>query len=139
MPWVDLNDVNMHLPEDRFWIDEADLEVQEIHAIRTVKGYLLGKYTAVDFAGWDTPDNTPGLIRAIVGLLIASKTYATRLSEEGEDSNFAQNLYNQAMEFLRGLRDGSMSLEEVPDEAVSIIKGFPDDTVEPFFTMEQVL
>lgn len=134
MPLVTLPDVNLHLA-GKTALDNADLELLHVDADRTVKGFLSGKYTSAQMALWATPDDTPGLIRAIVGRLIASKWYATRLSEEGEDSDFAQNLYNEAMEFMRGLISGTMSLEEIPDEDVSQIAGFPDDTVAPFFTM----
>lgn len=141
MPLVTLNDVNTHLPTEdgRFELDESGLTLLDIDATRTIKGYLLGKYSAAELAAWDTPANTPELIRSIAGRLVASKAYATRLGEEGEDSKFAQNLYNEAMKFLDGLRSGGMSLAENPDEGVSTIVGFPDDTVEPFFTMDQVL
>jgi len=134
---ADLEDVNVHLPTDKLEVDDAIDPALERDAERIVKGYLSGVYEPVVLAGWDTPTNTPELIRAIAGRLIAAFYYRQRYSEDSlDDPQYAQVKYNEAMALIMELRAGTIDLVEVPGDDASILKFWPDDTTDgPYFTM----
>lgn len=137
MALADLEDVNVHLPDDKLEVDDAIDPALQRDAERIVKGYLSGVYEPTVLAGWDTPDNTPELIRAIAGRLIAAFYYRQRYSEDSlDDPQYAQIKYNEAMALIMELRAGTIDLVEVPGDSDSILRFWPDDTTDgPYFTM----
>jgi hypothetical protein len=140
VPLASLEDINLHLPEDKTAVDTSEYEEYQLDAERIVRGTLAGVIDRTVLASWLTPDDTPGLIRGIVGRLVAAFTYRKQYSEDSlEDPEFAQNKYNEAMAYLEAIVDGKMVLEEV--ETVGVASGhvastdyFPNNRTEgPFF------
>lgn len=145
MPLASLEDINLHLPDDKIEVDLAQYVPLQLDAERIVRGYLAGYFTSSVLAGWTTPDLTPGLIRAIVSRFVAAFYYRERYSEDSlEDPGYAQNKYNEAMSMLKAILSGDMVIEEVVDD--SPIGKFTsedfwpnDSTPGPMFTMTQEL
>ena len=144
-----LDDINTHLPDDKAKMEDSEDDLLQIDVARYIRSLLAGMFSATTLSGWNSPANTPDLIRGVAGRLIAAKYYATLYSEDVSDVNaFAQNLYNEANMIIDGIRNGTMVVLDINDNPIvtenpaSVGEGYfwPDDTtVGPFFTMGQVL
>lgn len=146
MALASIDDINVHLPLDKMRVDTADYSPLQTDAERIIRGYLAGYFTPTTLGKWDEPDNTPGLIRSIAGRFVASFYYRKRYSEDSlDDPEYAQNKYNEAMELLKGILNGTITLEEVTvdyptTDRLSTSDFYPNDsTPEPKFTMEMNL
>lgn len=119
--YADLNDVNTHLPEDKLLMDASELPLFALDAERIIRGYVGGVIPYVTYNAWADPATTPELIRAIAGRLIAAAFYAERYSEDDpEVPKYAQNLYNQALSFLMGIRMGTQIIIEIDGSTVDV-------------------
>ena len=146
MPLASLDDVNMHLPTDKLEIEQPELDLFGLDAERIVRGYLAGVIPATTLALWASPDDTPELIRAIAGRLIAAFYYRERYSEDSlEDPIYAQTKYNEAMALLQGIIDGSITLVDLPDPILTTDRFTADNFYPnsmddgPVFTMDDKL
>jgi hypothetical protein len=141
------DDINFHLPEDKatmpIGFDDSDYQLD---VYRYVRSLLTGTFDLTVLTSWTSPTNTPEIIRAIAGRLIAAKWYATLFSEDTDDeSNLAQRLYNEATMMLQQVRDGTLTLidaagnEVVPTEDLRWSRDdfFPNNDVPPKFSMDQ--
>jgi hypothetical protein len=143
--FASLDDVNMHLPTDKLEITDPDLALFGLDADRIIRGYLAGVFLPATIASWNTPANTPELIRAIAGRFIAAFYYRERYSEDSlDDPVYAQNKYNEAMALLTGVINGTMTLVEVTEAPMGAQLTsddfYPNDTATgPFFTMDDQL
>lgn len=110
MPFVDDADVQIHLPYDKLRVEEIpdDLANAKADAERIVRGYLAG---IVDMSLWTTPAATPDIIRAIAGRFAAALIYRLRFGQDAtRDPEYAQNKYNEAMDMIRGIVEGSITI-----------------------------
>lgn len=145
MSLATIDDINIHLPRDKVEVDTANYTPFQLDAERVVRGMLAGYYPSTTLATWTSPDTTPGLIRSIVGRLVAAFHYRQRYSEDSlDDPLYAQNKYNEAMELLRGVLDGTVVLEEVTVAGADHLTSkdfWPNDTTlpDPYFTMNMQL
>lgn len=111
-----LDDINVHLPEDKLAVLDADDTALQLDAERTVKARLSGTFSPVVLAGWTNDTNTPEIIKEVIGKLIAAKVYARAFSSEvGGVPEYAQWLYDQAMDILDGIILGTIVVPEVTD------------------------
>lgn len=143
---ADISDVLTYLPVDRIPTDSTDISGYQLTVERTIKAYLTGTYTPATLALWSSPSTTPAIIREVAGKLIAGLRYRDRTSEEEPggipEDNYGQRLYNEAMDMLRAVRNGDMSLVDVTTGAlVATDVGvgpsyFPGDNA-PLFTIGQ--
>lgn len=147
MALVNLDDINVHLPEDKLAALDADDDPSCIDAARIVKAKLSGTFSPTVLAGWTTPETTPEIIRAIAGRLVAALYYSRAFSAETTEApEYAQNLYNEAMSMLMQIVTGDMVIPEVPDEDQPTTGGnLTDDDYTPnasspaaMFTVSQV-
>ena len=145
MPLADIDDINQHLPSDRIALTDNTDEQLQIDAERVVKGYLSNVYSATTLASWNTPDETPGLIRSIAGRLIAAWFYANRVSGDvPQFAEYAKQKYDEAIKYLEQIRSGDITLTEVAEE-VTVGERFttedfyPNDIDDPapFFSVGQ--
>jgi hypothetical protein len=144
-----LNDINTHLPDDKAKMQDSEDDLLQIDAARYVRSLLAGMFSSTTLSGWDSPANTPELIRGVAGRIIAAKYYAKLYSEDVADtSEYAQGLYNEANSIIDGIRNGTYIILDASDNPIPVEnpvtsgEGFfwPDDTtLGPFFTMGQVL
>lgn len=103
-----LEDVNGFLP-DLVEITDGDDKQFQVDAQRVIKSQLAGVFTPLVLTGWDTPANTPQLIRGIAGRLIAAKWYSIEFSQETtEIPRYAQGLYNEAIAMLADIKRGAL-------------------------------
>lgn len=139
-------DVNGFLPEDKLEATEANSSQFQVDAVQLIRGQLASSFAPTILAGWDTPDHTPKLIRQIAARLIAASIYKKAYSEERSQlPNYAQDLYDTAIEWLREIRAGNMIVLDDSDNpiavdnlAMSADDFFPNASTEgPFFTMTQ--
>lgn len=142
MAFVDDEDVQIHLPVDKLAIEGIpdDLVAAKEYGARIVRAYLSPVLEATTIAAWTDPATTPELIRLINGLLTASKIYRDRYSEDSlDDPEFAQQKYNEAMQYLRDLVAGNITLDGITDTTSQIDDTWfqPNDgsTDQPKFTM----
>lgn len=111
MAYAALSDVNVHLPDDKAQAQDADIINLNIDAQRLIKARLANTYELPVLAAWATPDDTPELIREIAGKLVAAKFYANLVAEdEADGSQFAQNLYDEAIATLEEIRQGLLTI-----------------------------
>lgn len=116
MGFVDDADVQIHLPIDKLKVEEIPDDKQKAFedAERIVRGYLAGVVPSLELALWLTPASTPDVIRAITGRFAAALIYRTRYSENSlDDPQFAQNKYQEAMNMIMGIINGSIVIEDV--------------------------
>lgn len=138
-----LDDINVHLPDDKAKMQDSEDNELQIDAARYIRSLLAGFFSAATLVSWDSPADTPELIRGIAGRLIASKYYATLYSEDvGDVSAYAQWLYNQANLMLDQVRTGTLTLLDATDTPIPIEGGisldsddfYPNDSAgEPHF------
>lgn len=102
-----LSDINAHLPPNVQISNNVDDSLQ-VDAQRLIRGQLVSIFSGTILNSWDTPDNTPELIRSIAGRLIASKYYANLVSGQVPDemAAFAVSLYNEAISMLADIKSG---------------------------------
>src|SRR6516165_8256280 len=114
MALASLDDINVHLPEDKIEVDSARYDDIQLDAERVVRGYLSGYIDPVIMAGWTSPDTTPDLIRAIVGRLCAAFWYRNRYSEDSlVDPQYALIKYNEAIAMLQMIQAGTMQVDSI--------------------------
>lgn len=141
-----LRDISKHLPNDKVQPNDANTSEWQIEADRIVKAKLSGVFSAVTLHSWNSPDNTPGLIRSIAGQLIAAYLYRSLYSEDATDiPEYAQTLYDGAIAQLDMIIDGSLTVLDADDVPVPKAEGglvlgdldfFPNDAAPgPFFKM----
>lgn len=139
MPIVDDADVQIHLPIDKIKVEAIpdDLAKAKEDTERIIRGYLSGVIDSATLAAWNTPENTPEIIRAIAGRMCAALIYRTRFSEQSlDDPQFAQNKYEEAMAMLNQIISGELPVEGVDTTQFDSGYFFPNNTAEdPKFTM----
>lgn len=116
MALASLNDVNVHLPDDKLFVEDGSDNKEQLDTVRIVRGELSTTFSAGVLALWDSPENTPEYIRAAAGRLVAALYYARAFSlEELREDNYAQKLYNEAMMMLARVKTGDVVLGEVTE------------------------
>jgi len=144
-----VEDINGNLPsQDRAAVIEATPEngaLVQVSVARVVRGYLSGAIDGVILMGWNSPDNTPDIVREAAAKLIAAQIYfnfAARSSLTIEDNNFAQKLYDQAIIILDKILSGEIIIgDEVPvaTESMTDEDFWPVDDTDRAFTMSMEL
>ena len=123
MPLVAIKDVNVHLPQDKLLVLNADDDALQLDVERIIKAKLSGTFSPTTLASWtaagDTfpPATVPHIIQEIAGKLIASMVYARAFSSEvGGVPEYAQKLYDEAMFMLEQIIIGDIVIpgEELP-------------------------
>lgn len=141
MPLVDDADVQIHLPVDKLKVETIpdDLAKAKEDADRIIRGYLAGTIDSAVLATWITPTATPVFVRGIAGRFTAALIYRTRYSEDSlDDPEYAQNKYQEAMNMLNGIINGSIDIPGVEEGTAFDNTWFePTDasTDQPKFTM----
>lgn len=142
MPLCSLDDINVHLPQDKLQALNADDDAPQLDAERIVKGTLSDTFSPATLAAWTTPATTPSTIRAIAGRLVAALLYARAFSSEVDAvPDWAQKLYDDAMNMLNAVVSGNITLPEVSEVPttggnLTTADFSPNaDTPGPFFTM----
>jgi len=139
-----LTDINTYLPDDKALMGDADDDAFQIDTSRTIKGNLAGVFQPTTLVSWSTPENTPELIRGIAGRMIAARWYARLYSEDDTSlSEYAQNLYMEAVGMLNDIRTGSLivlGVDDTPVETNLLVLSdavfWPNNsTPGPYFTM----
>ncbi len=104
-----LSDINAHLPPNVQISNDVDDSLQ-VDALRLIRGQLVSIFTGAILTSWNSPENTPELIRSIAGRLIASKYYANLVSGNVPDemAAFAVSLYNEAISILTQIKSGQI-------------------------------
>jgi len=136
-------DIQNFLGDDKIIVTDALAAKPNIEAERLIRGQLAGLFTPLTMSGWNSPENTPELIRGIAGRLAAAFIYRATYSEEGTDvPEYAQVLYNEAIQMLMDIKDGTLTVVDGGgdpiDSSGGLLSFFPDNTTTPAFTMDQV-
>jgi hypothetical protein len=136
MALASLDDINQHLPSHAQLTDLTDEHLQ-VDAERVVKGYLSNVFSVATLNLWDTPNQTPGLVRSIAGRLIAAWFYASKTAgDSAEWPEYARQKYDEAISLLEQIQSGDIILTEVVEEAAvgerfTINDFFPNDIEDP--------
>lgn len=146
-----LDDINAELPSESpeavAVATDENTDLLQISAARVVRGYLSSMYSRETLVGWDSPDNTPEIIREIAAKLIASSHFFNQTAKTSliiDPDSFAQKRYDEAMALLNGIIDGSIAVI-LPDPpggvldpgitALSELDFFPVDDTDRAFTL----
>lgn len=143
-----LEDINGQLPDHaRFVQDNEDAQLQ-IDAVRLIRGQLTTVFTPAIIVGWDSPENTPQLIRGIAARLIAARYYAEKMAGETDSQpDYPQVLYNEAISMLTQIRTGELIVTDDSGEPIGTnllaensADFWPNDSTPdgPFFKMGDV-
>ena len=146
-----LDDINAELPSESpeavAAATETNTDLLQISVARVVRGYLSNTFSREVLMTWDTPANTPEIVRVIAAKLIASQHYFNQTAKTSLDidpNSFAQKRYDEAMAILEGIAAGSIVVipptggELVPDvTAVSELDFWPIDDTDRAFTLGQ--
>ena len=123
MPLAAVKDVNVHLPQDKLLVLNADDDALQLDVERIIKAKLSGTFSPTTLASWTLagddfpPATVPHIIQEIAGKLIASMVYARAFSSEvGGVPEYAQKLYDEAMLMLEQIILGDIVIpgEELP-------------------------
>lgn len=142
MAIISNDDVQVHLPVDKLNLGELTDSLTDVFldVERIVRGTLAGTFSAATLAVWSTPDDTPEYIRSIGGRLAAALIYRLRLAQDfPDDTEYAQQKYNEAMQMLEWVRTGQVVLEEVTEEIDTgghLSTGHYSVSDEPVFSMD---
>jgi|SRR5215831_14961791 len=141
-------DVQAWLPVDKFPVTTGNSDKAQVEAQRLIKAFLANVFTPVTLSGWDVPANTPPIIRSIAGRLVAAYLYRESYSEDSTTvPEYAQTLYNEAIEMLGQIRAGTLIVTDasgnpLADElsiAFSAEDFWPNNTTQPpFFAVGDV-
>lgn len=117
------DDVMTHLSASVLNLDDdIDFEKENHEAATYIRSYLYGTHistTVID--AWLTPDDTPMIIRAIAGKMIAAKIFERETSSNSEEVDpYAVRLFNQAMATLQMILDGRLVITELVVAGVSV-------------------
>lgn len=119
MPLVGTDDINVHLPEDKLVVYNADDDAPLRDAERIIKARLAGMFSPATLAGWTEPGpifppaTVPLVIQSIAGRLVAALTYAKAFSSEiAGYPEYAQHLYDEAMNMLNDILLGVIIIPE---------------------------
>ena len=139
-----LSDIDVWL-DKKVTMTDADDDDFQVEAQRIIKATLAGVFTPTTLYAWDSPSNTPDLIRGIAGRLIAAYWYKERYSEDDTSiPPYAQSLYDEAIKMLVDIRSGVLTV--LGDDGQPIAESglepsetwfWPNnETPGPVFTME---
>jgi hypothetical protein len=143
---ADLDDIKRWLPDDKLTVTDGSTSAFQVEAYRIVKSQLAGVFSPVTLNGWADPNTTPGIIRSVAGRLIAAYVYREAYSEDIPDiPEYAQALYNEAVEMLTQIRVGTLTIVDEDDNPIAtneldMTSGdfYPnDDAPGPYFSMTQ--
>lgn len=143
MALASLEDINTHLPSDKFKATDGNPEITlfQIDVETVIKGYLSSVFTQAALLLWASPATTPKYIRSVAGRLIAAFYYAKKVSEDlpDWDRTYPQRLYDEAMKMLEDVRTGDVILVEVGEEVGTAFDDsffWPRKDSVPKFTMD---
>jgi hypothetical protein len=144
MAFASTNDVNAHLPDDKAQGSDEDYESLHIDAERLIVGRLASTVQYSIMVDWDTPEDTPGIIRHISSLIVAAKFYSKLAAEdEADGSQFANDLYNQALMEIDKILSGATVIIGVDGEPIDLditsdLRFYPNAAApDPFFAIAQ--
>lgn len=110
------SDANRHLDSNKItFADAADAVPEAEQADAIVRASLADVFpdNVNEWSEDGDPEETPDLVRLIASLIMASKKYAKRYSEEAtEENEYAKALWAEAMMLIAGLRDGNLELSD---------------------------
>lgn len=143
MALASLEDINTHLPSDKFKATDGNPEITlyQIDIETLIKGYLSSVFSQATLLLWASPATTPKYIRSCAGRLIAAFYYAKKVSEDlpDWDRTYPQKIYDIAMSMLEAIRTGDVILEEVTEEVGTHFDSsffYPTADSTPKFTMD---
>lgn len=140
-----LDDINAHLDEVVIEATANNTNLVQISVARVVRGYLARVFDAATLMGWNSPENTPPIVREVAAMLIASRVYFAKAQAQNyeiSDQNFGQRKYDEAMGMLREIISGDLPIEgEVPGSAgeLTLDDFFPIDDTDRAFTLDMPL
>lgn len=115
MAIISVTDVTNWLKASKYQVEGLDEELADVEGT-----YVLGRLAArYDTTGWVTEAVTPKLVQMVIGMLVAADEYERAVAQDDPDDNYGTRLRQRAELLLTGLLDGSVSVVEVPEEAVS--------------------
>jgi hypothetical protein len=142
------DDINANLPsEDRegsgavVIATDDNTALLQVSVARVIRGYLSSIADSATLMSWDSPEDTPDIVREAAALMIAADHYfnrTARTTANVEARHYAQILYDRAMEILNKIVDGSIIIiSEVPVETIglSILDFHPVDDTDRAFSM----
>lgn len=142
MALCSLEDINVHLPQDKLVADSANTSKEQLDAQRIIFSKLSNTYTPALLATWATPATTPETIRAIGGRLVAALVYSRAFAAEVDGiPEYAQNLYDEALMMLQQIVNGDITLPGLSETPTSTGQFNADnfypnaDAPGPFFSM----
>lgn len=143
---ANLDDINANLPSEGqtsspvVTATDENTALLQISVARIVRGYLSRIATNAVLQGWNTPENTPGIVSEIAGKLIAAQLYFNELAKSTtiiDKDSFSQKRYDEAMELMRQVVTGEIILEGVVTtvtESLTTADFFPTSNADLFFT-----
>jgi hypothetical protein len=140
-----LDDINTHLPNEVVTATDENTAALQISAARLIRAQLSNIVDQATMVGWNTPDNTPDIIREIGAMLIAAQLYFNEVAKGTmvlETNSFAQIKYNNAMAALTSIIGGQITLPglvETDADEFTVNDFFPVDATDRAFTMGQQL
>lgn len=140
---VSITDVQSWLGEDKITVDDANMQKPAIDAERLIRSQLSGLFTTVIMAGWDSPANTPDIIRSIAGRLTAAYLYRTLYSQESLSvPPYATELYMESLGMLSDIKQGNLIVVDsggvpIVTTGANLLSFAPADN-NPMFTIAQL-
>ena len=138
--FADKTDIQTWIRNDVVRVDDANSQKPNVEARRTIIGQLSGYFSSIVLQSWADPSSTPDTIRSIAGRLAAAFLYRTlRDSEQDVISEYAQELYNEAIGDLQKIKIGDIIVVDDTSTPIDItgtdLVGFIAS--DPVFTMDQ--
>lgn len=142
--YAGLDDISAWLRDDMVPVSDANTKQPNIDAGRIIRARLSGVFVPAVLQSWDAPETTPELIRSIAGRLTAAYLYRSLMSsEEDSVSQYANELWNEAMGILNDIRIGdTVVLDDtgtpIDSTGSNLLSFFPTNRQSPLFSVNDV-
>lgn len=143
--YASLEDISAWLRDDRVTINDANTKQPNIDAGRIIRSRLSGVFAPAVLSTWDSPDDTPELVRSIAGRLTAAYVLRGYNSTEGnpEIAAYATQLWNDSMQMLSDIIMGTQTVVDDNNNPIdttgeNLLGFWPDNTTNPLFSVSDV-
>lgn len=142
--YADLEDIRVWLRDSMIAVNDANTKQPNIDAGRIIRARLSGVFAPTVLQSWDSPDNTPELIRSIAGRLTAAYLYRSLMSSETDQTSlYANELWIESMGVLNDIRSGDTILVDannvpIDSTGANLLSFFPTNAQAPLFSVNDV-
>lgn len=132
--YLDPADVNNWFEGSKLTLDQINVGIETV-AATTIVGRLTNAY---DTSSWVDESTTPALVIQLIAMHYAAAYYRRAYSEDlvdGVGLNWAEWLERSVEGYITMILDGAIDLEGETETGYGLPSFYPDDDVDPIFSV----